>query len=264
MPDQVSKPPRTAIALNDEAKILMCCLGLGGLIFGTLAIFRTEVEAGPVALLILGALFVIVALAGELPTRLKVGDNEAEWAAQREVGELLAQTIGSTPNSERDAQIAELEQIAERAPIAAAPALRAIAFEQSVVHLLEKLQADGRSSGFEISTHFFGDRIRRATIRHLPTRDTPKVVVIEVRYRLETWSLFWRKIMAARSENNLPLMRVADPLDIFVLLVVRELDADMSGATGNHQVDGGDWVQYDGSEEAFERFMSTLIGLLRA
>jgi tetratricopeptide (TPR) repeat protein len=59
------------------------------------AVFVTHVEAGPVALIAGGVLFMFIALSGVLPTRLKIGDNEAEW--QQEIAESAASIRRQVP-----------------------------------------------------------------------------------------------------------------------------------------------------------------------
>lgn len=113
-------------------------LGLAGLvsfIAGGVAVFTRSNEAGPVALIGVGAVLLMVAVAGFMPTLLKVGDSEARWhrevaesveridRAASEVGTLLdasgvsldALTAGGRPSVDDDlgdagAQVANLER----------------------------------------------------------------------------------------------------------------------------------------------------------
>jgi tetratricopeptide (TPR) repeat protein len=104
-------------------------------IAGGVAVFTRSNEAGPVALIGVGALLFMIAVTGFLPTRLKIGDNEANWhrevaeSVERidrtadEVGTVLdasgasldALTGGRAPSADRDlgdagAQVARLER----------------------------------------------------------------------------------------------------------------------------------------------------------
>ena len=54
-------------------------LGVAGLGAGGVAVFVTKLEAGPVALLAVGFLFIVVGMSGRLPNRLKIGESEAAW-----------------------------------------------------------------------------------------------------------------------------------------------------------------------------------------
>jgi hypothetical protein len=81
----VPEQPGTATAsqspLNGWWRTIIVILGFGALGAGGLAVFITHLEAGPVALLAIGFLFLIIGIGGRLPNRLKVGENEAEWNA---------------------------------------------------------------------------------------------------------------------------------------------------------------------------------------
>jgi tetratricopeptide (TPR) repeat protein len=68
-------------------------IGFGGLAAGGVAVFVTSLEAGPVALLAVGFLFLIIGMSGRLPTRLKIGDNEAEWLEIKEAEERIKQQV---------------------------------------------------------------------------------------------------------------------------------------------------------------------------
>jgi hypothetical protein len=52
-------------------------LGLAGLGCGGVAVFTTQLEAGPVALLAVGLVLLLIGVGGRLPNRLKVGETEA-------------------------------------------------------------------------------------------------------------------------------------------------------------------------------------------
>ena len=105
-------------------------LGYASLGAGGVAVFITHVEAGPVALLAVGLIFMIVALSGRLPTRLRVGDNEAEW--QEYAGGIIETALDSATPSARAELVPQLEELAEVAPRAAAPALSGIAYDANL------------------------------------------------------------------------------------------------------------------------------------
>ena len=73
--------------LSTPSRITAFTFGIAGLGAGAVAVFVTHLEAGPVALLAVGLIFMIFGLAGTLPTRLKVGDNEAAWELERQAVE---------------------------------------------------------------------------------------------------------------------------------------------------------------------------------
>ena len=87
--------------------------------------FVTHLEAGPVALLAVGLyLHLIVGLAGTLPTRLKVGDNEAAWEIERQAVETFVERVAdATPVANQREFLGALSDLAEDAPRIAGPAL---------------------------------------------------------------------------------------------------------------------------------------------
>ena len=89
-------------------------MGVAGLGAGGVAVFITHVEAGPVALLAVGLIFMIIALSGRLPTRLKIGENEAEW--QEVAGEVIETAIEASPPSAKAQLANQLGELAEVAP----------------------------------------------------------------------------------------------------------------------------------------------------
>jgi tetratricopeptide (TPR) repeat protein len=68
-----------AVTLSRWWRAVAVALGAGGLGAGGVAVFVTKLEAGPVALLVVGFLFIIIGMSGKLPNRLKIGEAEAEW-----------------------------------------------------------------------------------------------------------------------------------------------------------------------------------------
>jgi tetratricopeptide (TPR) repeat protein len=72
----------TSVTLSRWWRAVAVALGAAGLGAGGVAVFVTKLEAGPVALLAVGFLFLIVGMSGRLPNRLKIGENEAEWITE--------------------------------------------------------------------------------------------------------------------------------------------------------------------------------------
>jgi tetratricopeptide (TPR) repeat protein len=85
---------RQAVKIEPWARWIAGIFGVVGLGSGGAAVYLTHVEAGPVALIAGGALFLLMALSGVLPTRLKIGDNEAEW---QEVAESVSNIRRQVP-----------------------------------------------------------------------------------------------------------------------------------------------------------------------
>jgi hypothetical protein len=99
--DKEIEIPKRAMAasgkLNMPSRITTFALGLTALGAGSVAVFTTHLEAGPVAMLAVGLIFMIVGLAGTLPIRLKVGDNEATWEIERQAAERFVERVADTP-----------------------------------------------------------------------------------------------------------------------------------------------------------------------
>jgi hypothetical protein len=85
---------RQAVKVQPWARWVAGFAGAAGCGSGGVAVFLTHLEAGPVALIAGGVLFLLLALGGVLPTRLKIGDNEAEW---QEVAESVASIQRQVP-----------------------------------------------------------------------------------------------------------------------------------------------------------------------
>lgn len=122
--------PRPGYKLSTQSRVTAYALGIASLGAGGVAVFTTHVEAGPVALLFVGLIFMIVALSGRLPTRLKIGDNEAEW--QEFAGDVIETALDAAPPSVRAELVPQLEELADVAPRAAAGALSGIAYDANL------------------------------------------------------------------------------------------------------------------------------------
>jgi hypothetical protein len=117
--EQAKKLPSMMIAPKIDIwyRIGSIVIGLVGLGSGGAAVFLTRVEAGPVALIVAGSLFLLIGASGRLPNRLKIGDNEAEWyEVFRRVQETAEATAEATATkavrSELDLAMQRLQQIA--------------------------------------------------------------------------------------------------------------------------------------------------------
>ena len=108
-------------------------LGLAGLAAGGIAVFVTRLEAGPVALLLVGLVLLLVGIGGRLPSRLRVGDNEAAWDAVETFVERVAED--ATP-SRRPDLLEALDDLAGAAPQLVGSAISAIAYENLTFEML--------------------------------------------------------------------------------------------------------------------------------
>jgi hypothetical protein len=135
------KPPSKPNKIAPWAQWVAGIVGVIGLAGGGIATFTESVEAGPVAMIAVGALFLIVGLSGALPTRLKIGDNEAEWQA---VQEFVEATVEGAPPEDRPEQFDRLRELAKAAPRAAASAIDAVIYEQTVLEMLRQIAHEVR------------------------------------------------------------------------------------------------------------------------
>jgi len=127
-------PARLAIPLTPRQRRFSGFAGGAALLAGGAAVFLTENELGSVALLTVGILFAFFALAGLLPTRLKLGDNEIEW--QERVGEALREAVDEAPPESRAALIRTITELSASAPGLASQSLSGIAREALIMELL--------------------------------------------------------------------------------------------------------------------------------
>jgi hypothetical protein len=113
-------------------------LGLAGLAAGAVAVFITDVEAGPVALLLVGLFLLLVAASGRLPSHVKYKDSEASWAIE----EFVERVVEEASREQVPKVIEALNGLRDTAPAAAAAGLGVIAsgqaYEEFVTEMLRR------------------------------------------------------------------------------------------------------------------------------
>ncbi len=122
---------RQAVKLDPLPRCVIGLVGVLGLGAGGTAVFTRDVEAGPVALLAIGALFFLVGISGFLPTRLKIGENEAEWIEA--VGDALDTVIEAVPPEGLARVEMAIEELSMAAPSVADRARATLALEQALL-----------------------------------------------------------------------------------------------------------------------------------
>ena len=70
-----------------------------------------------------------------MPTRIKFGDNEAEWQTE-EIGQQIAEITSLVPPEDQPQALEVLERMATVNPVSAGPGIAAVAFEQEVLAAL--------------------------------------------------------------------------------------------------------------------------------
>jgi hypothetical protein len=132
---------RTSVRLNRWYRCGVVTLGLASLGAGGVAVFATHLEAGPVALLGIGFLFLLIGMSGQLPTRLKFGDNEAVWEAVQGFVERVTESV---PEENRTSIVVALDELAYVAPDVAKPVLEAMEYETDVMKMLRELSIESQ------------------------------------------------------------------------------------------------------------------------
>lgn len=126
-----------SIPINVWYRIAAIVLGLAGLGSGSAAVYITHLEAGPVALLTVGLIFVLIGMGGRMPSRIRAGDYEAEWLIQQEaMQQFVARVSDEVPEMGQPELLNALSDLAEAAPRAASAGLGAVAYEQFVVRMI--------------------------------------------------------------------------------------------------------------------------------
>ncbi|MCW2930222.1 MAG: hypothetical protein JWM19_1184 [Actinomycetia bacterium] len=169
-------------------------LGFSGLGAGGVAVFVTHLEAGPIGLLAVGLVFMIIGLSGTLPTRLKVGDNEASWEIEKQAVETFVERVAeTTPAANRREFLGALTDLAEDAPEVASRGISIIAYEQllraeleEVVRELERSFPDGQPVEFitEAATN-------RPTVGAIIQGPTGRYVAVEARLSIRNLGEAW-------------------------------------------------------------------------
>ncbi len=168
------------------------------LVFGTIAVFIAHRDAGPVALLVVGALLLVLAVIGYLPTRLKwEGKGEIEW--QQEVGEAFADFVESTPTRHQEAVLPLLASLSNVAPAATAAPLRALTRRQELRISVDRSLPEGCSAEWERPDVLWDGLI---------TDQTGRTIGIELVAAAEPWDMqtAWQVIAnISASQDSFPV-----------------------------------------------------------
>lgn len=133
--------PRRPVKLTSWTRWVLVIFGIAGMGGGSVAIFMRNVEAGPAVMIGIGAFFFLFGIAGFMPTRLKLGANEAEWQA---VTDFVEETVEDAPAEDRPEIIRRLNDLSKAIPEAAAPALTGMLYEQQVLEMIREIAHDLR------------------------------------------------------------------------------------------------------------------------
>jgi hypothetical protein len=139
------------MTINRWWRACLVALGLVGLGSGGVAVFVTQLEAGPVALIAVGLVLLLIGAGGRLPSRLKVGENEAAWEA---VEGFISRVADEVPSEGTPQLVEALNRLAAAAPSVAAVGLGVVTermtYERMVRDMLsEAVREVNRSEGAE-------------------------------------------------------------------------------------------------------------------
>jgi hypothetical protein len=162
--------------LSTPSRVTAYSLGIASLGAGGVAVFTTHVEAGPVALLFVGLIFMIVALSGRLPTRLRIGESEAEW--QDVAGAIIETAVDASPPSVKAEIVPQLEELVEVAPRAAAPALSGFLYESSIEATIART-ASTLPEVEQVRTRVMVDRVGEFDLAIEATRN--RLILVEIK-----------------------------------------------------------------------------------
>jgi hypothetical protein len=177
------------VKLSTPMRITAFVLGIAGLGAGGVAVFITHLEAGPVGLMAVGLIFMIIALGGVLPTRLKVGENEATWEVERKAVETFVARVAEGAPANSQAELLDaLGDLAEKAPEVAARGMSAVAYEQQLRAEIENVLRDLEGSSGSRLSHYMTD-IGASRQRVDAVVETPSGRLIPIEMRISEKTL---------------------------------------------------------------------------
>lgn len=133
------EPKYQAIKLDTTTRWGIGLMGGAGVVTGGIATFTRDNEAGPTAMLALGALLFLIGMAGYLPTRLKIGDNEAEW--KEPVADFVGKALEDAPPEKKAELETEARELAEALPARDRRVIESVLLENTVRNALGRIAA---------------------------------------------------------------------------------------------------------------------------
>jgi hypothetical protein len=192
---EVPRPTvRGGIRLSKPNRTVAFILGVAGLGAGGAAVFVTHLEAGPVGLMAVGLIFMIIAIGGILPTRLKIGENEATWETEREAaGSFVERVTDDAAPEEKPDVIEALDDLAEKAPDLAIRGMNVISYEQLIrqelaAAILELAEMTGSAGTVKLTTEVITGRREVDAVLERPDKG---LIAIEVKYSTERLPPQW-------------------------------------------------------------------------
>jgi hypothetical protein len=205
------------------ARVAAGVVGTGSLVFGAIGVFTVSRDFGPIALLVVGSVFLLVSLVGRIPN-LKWEGKELTWL-ESQISDAVTQVVESdTREEKRDA----LLDILDVAPAVVTPALRALANEDSVLTSVKANLPEGVGLGPGVKIdRWFSD----AVLNDL--RNGEKILV-EVRNQ------------AQFSNALVDIVRRAKEIDTLIVGGLLLVNGEMTSG-GRARLETSGWVVFDAS-----------------
>jgi hypothetical protein len=211
MADEPEPTPRPlALKINKWNRAIFDILGLAGLGAGGAAVFITHLEAGPVALIAAGLLLLLIGMGGRMPSRLKVGENEAAWEIEREAVEVFVERVAEdVPVESRPELLDALDDLAKVSPFAARRGVRALAYERNVRAEIEEIARELQVSTpggqpIKFSTEVPVDQQRVDAILEGPDG---RLVAVEMKWSTMGLSAAWLDVVHQMLSDKSPSYR---------------------------------------------------------
>lgn len=146
--EPASKRDANAVPLNKWARGICWTFGLSFGGSGAVAVFASGNQIGTGALLILSAIFSIIALTGRMPSKLKLGDHSVEWP--QEIVDAVADAVKEGPPE-------IVERVAEAVAKSGQPKVNSAVFSRLNAELAElKILELIRSTAEELNNERVG------------------------------------------------------------------------------------------------------------
>jgi hypothetical protein len=193
---EVRRP--TSVKISGWNRAALDVLGVAALGAGGAAVFITHLEAGPVALLVVGLILLLVGMSGRMPTRLKVGENEAAWEIEREAVQVFVERVAEDVTVENQPELLDaLGELAEAAPEAATPGVTAIAYEhrirEELTRAVQELQASlPDDQPIQFMTQLSADQQRVDAVIEAPNG---RLIAVESKFSTKSLSPVWLDLM---------------------------------------------------------------------
>jgi hypothetical protein len=225
-----------AVKLTWWNRAILDLLGLAAFGAGAAAVFITHLEAGPVALIAAGLLLLLIGIGGHMPSRLKIGDNEAQWEIEREAVQVFVERVAEEAPAERQPELIDaLGELAEAAPQVASAGLSAFIYErqlrEEINRALEEIQStmpDGESIRF--ITQVPTDRQGVDAIIEAPTG---RRIAIEAKFSSKNLSPAWFDVM---EQKIIDLMRAWGGPGVMLLITRDQLTKAAEQRLKNYQL----------------------------